>query len=94
MALQRYRIPHFLGINQSQCENDIAPGESPMARNIISSPKYNTPLTAKPSSRLVSNATITTDGIRPLRPAPIYCEQITEVPRLITSNTKNASITI
>lgn len=34
MALQRYRIPHFLGINQSQCENDIAPGESPMARNM------------------------------------------------------------
>ena len=34
MALQRYRIPHFLGINQSQRENDIAPRERPMARNM------------------------------------------------------------
>lgn len=34
MTLQLYRIPRFLGINESECENNIDPGESPMARNM------------------------------------------------------------
>ena len=34
MALQQYRIPEFLGINQSACENNIHAGESPDARNM------------------------------------------------------------
>ena len=34
MALQQYRIPQFLGLNQGACENGIDAGESPDARNM------------------------------------------------------------
>ena len=37
MALQLYRIAQFQGINQSACENNIDPGESPDARNMDTS---------------------------------------------------------
>lgn len=34
MALQRYRIARFLGIDQSECENNLDPGTSPGAHNM------------------------------------------------------------
>ena len=69
-------------------------GRNPIHPNKVAAPKCRIALTASPTTRFSSSDTPTTCTIFSCSFAPRYCEQSTDVPMFITSNTRKANMTI